>query len=149
MFIYYIPVKIENISKSDLFGNIIPTIKRNDEYPIRCTLQYIKTTDTNNLSFENFKTISKEINKFYENSIQEGSLVLENPDRKTTVVINEKINNNGVRESNEEEIDYSLDTNKDKDNVGLIDGVILLEDSEKLEIDELSQELEERLLDID
>ena len=53
------------------------TIERDDRYPIRCTIQYYRVTDTDTISDETVNEISSQIWKFYDEApiTEKGSLV--------------------------------------------------------------------------
>jgi hypothetical protein len=65
------------------FGKFIGTndlaLERDPEFPIRCTVQYYKVTDTEEIEEEIIKGIAKQINKQYDLALdgEKGSLVME------------------------------------------------------------------------
>ena len=77
------------IKTSEGFGKFIGTedreLIRDDKYPIRCTIQYYKVTDTDEISELMIKEIAEQINEGYNSvsDIERGSLVLGNSERKT------------------------------------------------------------------
>jgi len=64
-------------------------IERDPQFPIRCTIQFYKVTDEEDVPLEEFKDMAKNIERIYKSTDQSGSLVTENSDRKT-----EWVNNN-------------------------------------------------------
>lgn len=77
------------IKTSDGFGKFIGTnnksLERDPKFPIRCTVQYYKITDTTDISDSMIKEISEQINKQYNMASlnDKGSLVTENSNRIT------------------------------------------------------------------
>ena len=77
------------IKTSDSFGKFIgtedKTLERDDKYPIRCTVQYYKVTDTTDISESMIKEIADQVNKQYNLASQEdkGSLVMGDSNRIT------------------------------------------------------------------
>ncbi len=67
-------------------------LERDDRYPIRCTLQYYKVTDTEEIPSSTFEELSEQLNRIYKQAEAKGSLVVEDSDRKTekTVSVPEK-----------------------------------------------------------
>jgi hypothetical protein len=80
------------IKTSDGFGKFIGTedrcLVRDDKYPIRCTIQYYKVTDTIEITEPMIKEIAEQINKQYESVSEDnrGSLVFGQSDRITESV---------------------------------------------------------------
>jgi hypothetical protein len=72
------------ISTSNGFGKFIGTnnlaLERDSEFPIRCTIQYYKVSDTDEIKEEVIKNIATQINKQYDLNLdtEKGSLVMEN-----------------------------------------------------------------------
>jgi len=81
------------IKTSDGFGKFVGTedreLVRDDKYPIRCTIQYYKVTDTTDITEAMVKEIAEQINKQYESVTDEerGSLVFGQSERKTEPVL--------------------------------------------------------------
>ena len=81
------------IKTSDAFGKFIGTedreLIRDGRFPIRCTIQYYKVTDTVDISETMIKEIAQQINKQYESVTDEkrGSLVFGKSERKTEAVL--------------------------------------------------------------
>jgi len=81
------------IKTSDGFGKFIGTenrtLVRDDKYPIRCTIQYYKVTDTADITELMIKEIAEQVNKQYESvsDAERGSLVFGVSERKTEPTI--------------------------------------------------------------
>jgi hypothetical protein len=58
-------------------------LERDERYPIRCTLQYYKVTDSSIINALGFKELATQLNNIYDQAKAEGSLVIEDLDRKT------------------------------------------------------------------
>ena len=77
------------LSSSEAFGRFSGTrgekLVRDEKYPIRCTVQYYKVTDTTEISDSIISELATQINKQYNlaSSTERGSLVLENSLRDT------------------------------------------------------------------
>lgn len=77
------------IKTSESFGSFIGTegrkLERDDSYPIRCTVQYYKVTDTIDISEAMIKEIAEQINKQYNmvTTDERGSLVMNDTNRIT------------------------------------------------------------------
>lgn len=77
------------LSSSEGFGRFLGTrgekLVRDEKYPIRCTIQYYKVTDTTEISDSIISELATQINKQYNlaSDIERGSLVLENSLRDT------------------------------------------------------------------
>lgn len=72
-------------SEGDWKENRSITIKRDERFPIRCTIQYYRVTDTNEIPDEVIEEISGQVWKFYDLAphTEKGSLVVENSKRVT------------------------------------------------------------------
>lgn len=81
------------IKISEGFGKFIGTedrqLVRNDKFPIRCTIQYYKVTDTVDINEAMIKEIAEQVNKQYETVTDDerGSLVFGQSERKTEAVL--------------------------------------------------------------
>jgi hypothetical protein len=62
-------------------GNTVLT--RDESYPIRCTVQFYKVTDTSEIPEEEFKSMNDTINELYQSGKAKGSLVTETTNRVT------------------------------------------------------------------
>lgn len=76
-------LKVSKNDKGEFGGLSGKTLKRDENYPIRCTLQYYYLTDTMQLSENLVKTMSEQLNKFYDNSENKSSLVAGKTNRPT------------------------------------------------------------------
>jgi hypothetical protein len=76
-------LKVSKNDKGQFVGLTGKTLVRDTNYPIRCTLQYYWVTDSMELSENLVKTISEQLNKFYDNSENKSSLVVGITDRPT------------------------------------------------------------------
>ena len=81
------------IKISEGFGKFVGTedrqLVRDDKFPIRCTIQYYKVTDTIDISEAMIKEIAEQVNKQYETVTDDerGSLVFGQSERKTEAVL--------------------------------------------------------------
>jgi len=75
--------KFIGISSSD-------DIVRDTKFPIRCTVQFYKVTDMEDIPVEVFRDMNQNITRLYKLAVNSGSLVLEDSDRKTEWVKNEE-----------------------------------------------------------
>jgi len=76
-------LRVSKNDKGEFKGLRGKTLQRDTNYPIRCTLQYYWLTDDMNMSEELVKTVSTQLNKFYDNSENKSSLVTGTTDRPT------------------------------------------------------------------
>ena len=76
-------LRVSKNDKGEFKGLRGKTLQRDTNYPIRCTLQYYWLTDDMNMSEELVKTVSSQINKFYDNSENKSSLVTGDTNRPT------------------------------------------------------------------
>ena len=110
LFIYQIPLKVEqkmrirrkntstrgmdnavlSVGKthSDFEGITSANIERDPQFPIRCTIQFYKVTDQEDVPMEEFTDIAQNIERIYKSATKSGSLVTESSDRKTEWVFN-------------------------------------------------------------
>lgn len=70
-------------SHSDFKGITSSEIERDPQFPIRCTIQFYKVTDEEDIPMEEFEEMAQNINRIYTSAEKSGSLVVENSDRKT------------------------------------------------------------------
>jgi len=77
-------------SHSDFKGIESADIERDERFPIRCTIQFYKVTDVGDIPKEEIKDMAENINRIYKAAGKSGSLVVENSDRKTEWVNNNK-----------------------------------------------------------
>jgi len=68
---------------SKFHGVTSSTIERDTRFPIRCTIQFYKVTDQEDVPVEEFKEMAQNIDRIYKSTDKSGSLVVENSDRKT------------------------------------------------------------------
>lgn len=64
---------------------------RDERFPIRCTYQYYKVTDTDKVSYDLMHEIQVQLNRLYEEAERRGSLVVETTDRKTEPQLTSKL----------------------------------------------------------
>lgn len=83
-------LRVSKNDKGEFKGLRGKTLQRDTNYPIRCTLQYYWLTDDMNMSEELVKTVSTQLNKFYDNSENKSSLVTGDTDRPTEPKLPEK-----------------------------------------------------------
>lgn len=77
-------LKVSSNDKGEFKGTQNKTLVRDESYPIRCTLQYYWITDTMDKMTEPLvKTMSEQLEKFYQNSANKSSLVMGLTDRPT------------------------------------------------------------------
>jgi len=81
-------IKVGN-THSDFKGITSAEIERDPQFPIRCTVQFYKVTDEEDVPVEEFKEMAQNIERIYKSTDQSGSLVTGNSNRKT-----EWVNNN-------------------------------------------------------
>jgi len=80
-------IKVGN-THSDFKGITSAEIERDPQFPIRCTIQFYKVTDEEDIPVEEFKEMAKNIERIYKSTDQSGSLVTDNSNRKTEWVNN-------------------------------------------------------------
>jgi len=68
---------------SEFKGITNASIERDTQFPIRCTIQFYKVTDQEDVPVEEFKDMAQNIERIYKSTDKSGSLVVENSDRKT------------------------------------------------------------------
>lgn len=61
-------------------------LKRDKRFPIRCTMQFYRVTDENNVDDSDINDIAEQLEQPYRLSSEQGSLVLETSGRKTEIV---------------------------------------------------------------
>ena len=76
-------LRVSNNEKGKFKGVGDNELERDFNYPIRCTLQYYWITDTEKITEDNIKHISKQLEVFYNNSENKSSLVFSNTERPT------------------------------------------------------------------
>lgn len=76
-------------SHSDFKGITNCDIERDPQFPIRCTIQFYKVTDEEDVPVEEFKDMAQTIERIYSSTDKRGSLVVENSDRKTEWIKNQ------------------------------------------------------------
>lgn len=81
-------LRVSNNDKGMFKGVGNNELERDFNYPIRCTLQYYWITDTEILTEEQIKQISKQLEVFYEKSENKSSLVFSNTERPTEPNLN-------------------------------------------------------------
>jgi hypothetical protein len=70
-------LRVSDDDKGQFQGTRGKTLKRDTNYPIRCTLQYYYITDTKEMTEPLVKSITEQLEKFYTHSENKRSLVIE------------------------------------------------------------------------
>jgi hypothetical protein len=85
-------LRVSQNDKGEFLGLRGKTLQRDQNYPIRCTLQYywLNDSDNTNMSEDLIEMLSSQLNKFYDNSENKSSLVTGNTDRPTEPKLEDK-----------------------------------------------------------